>query len=184
MNFSYTVSNNDIAKSAIDLIKSFWAPGVGPRKGEYFDKRYTDSEFDAEDGSDSIFDYVEMWEANEWPDKIKFMNTMAMVCVCYDSQPHSSPLFAGLKNILMRIYKDVFNEFKDTYYKAKRYDCLTWIYDNKMIQKLMLLYAVEEGFMIPIQLSPYKSPDQIVENVEYQGNEVEDEHEDIENDEE
>lgn len=158
MNLSYTVFTDDIAKSAIDMIKSFWAPGVGPREGEYFDKRYTDDEFDTDGWSDSMGDYIDRWEAKQWPCKVKFMNTLSMVCACYDTRP--SPLFEELKTILLRIYKDVFNEFKSTYYKAYRYKCFEWIYDNKLIKKLVILHAQEENVMIPLQLSPYKVAEQ------------------------
>ena len=171
MNFSYTVFTDDIGKSAIDLIRSFWAPGVGPRKGEYFDKRYTDDEFDPDLWSDSVSDYIERWESKQWPCKVKFMNTLSMVCACYDTRP--SPLFEQLKTILLRIYKEVFNEFKSTYYMTTRYKCLQSIYDDKVIKKLILLLAEEENVMIPLQLSPYKVTEQSDEEEEEEEDEDE-----------
>ncbi len=146
----YTMSTYDIAKEAVELIRSLFAPGIGPRSSELFDSRYTwqfDYDFDPEI-YDDIDDYVERWRSSQWPKKTKFENIYHRVMVC--EQICSTELIQRVQYILMRVYNDVFNQFNDTYYQSERSNCLCWIVDNKILDELKNKLASEKDHKVTL----------------------------------
>ncbi len=145
--YGYTTTTYEISKKAVNLIRSLFAPGIGERSSELFDTRYTHKEFDPEN-YDDISDYVDSWDANQWPSKTEFENVYHMVIAC--EHTCSTELIQRLQYILMRIYNEVFNGFKDTYYKSDRYDCIMWIVQHKILEELKNKLASEKSHKVTL----------------------------------
>jgi hypothetical protein len=145
--YGYTTTTYEVSKKAVELIRSLFAPGIGERSSELFDTRHTNENFDPEN-YDDISDYVDSWDANQWPSKTEFENVYHMVIAC--EHRCSTELIQRVQYILMRIYNEVFNGFKDTYCKSDRYDCIMWIVNNKILEELRKKIASEKSHKVTL----------------------------------
>ncbi len=145
---NFTVSNIDVAETGINLVKSLFAPGIHPRGHENFDRSYTWNDFDPSE-YDCIYDYVDRWESSAWPTKRGFRNSLCVITACCAVNPTS--LLLRTKEVMERVYREVFNEFKDTYSKQDRHDCLLWISENNILDELRILLAKEESVWISLK---------------------------------